>query len=121
MFTLSSIVHTHRLVIEFSSYWAVIGIRSPKGRDEYLQYHKAAVTLADLEEVSKIRIELSVGFIERDNGALVCSVLGFSYDPLRGELVYRRENSFPRRVSGPCGDESRITSFEIIRELFVTS
>ncbi|GAB1520673.1 Nitrilase [Rhizoctonia solani] len=83
----------------YSTFGAVVGSRAPEGRDEFLRYHSAAITLSP-ESPGRVRIEsiaraygvfLVVGVIEKDSyassaGTLYCSAI--FVDPERG-LVER--------------------------------
>jgi predicted amidohydrolase len=74
---------------------AVVGERSAEGRDEYLQYHNAAIEVpsaatARIEAISKdTGVFLVVGVIERDGKALYCTAI--FVDPLQGLLGKHRK------------------------------
>ncbi|KAF7347910.1 Cell division control/GTP binding protein [Mycena venus] len=80
---------------KFSTFGTVVGERSPEGREEYLQYHKAAVEVpspatARIEAIAKdTGVFLVVGVIERDGGTLYCTAL--FVDPLDGLLGKHRK------------------------------
>ncbi|KAF8755020.1 Carbon-nitrogen hydrolase [Rhizoctonia solani] len=66
-----------RRLSSYSTFGAVVGSRAPEGRDEFLRYHSAAITLSP-ESPGRVRIEsiaraygvfLVVGVIEKDSYA----------------------------------------------------
>ncbi|MEQ8387771.1 MAG: nitrilase-related carbon-nitrogen hydrolase [Alphaproteobacteria bacterium] len=65
---------------------AVIGARSPEGRDQYRRYYDSSVDIPGphmdrLGEIAKSTgLYLVVGVIERDNGTLYCTVVFFAPD-----------------------------------------
>ncbi|TRM60254.1 carbon-nitrogen hydrolase [Schizophyllum amplum] len=78
-----------------STFGAVVGERSPEGRDEFLRYHSNAIEIPS-PEVSRIEVIsrdtgvfLVVGVIERDGGTLYCSVI--FVDPVHGYLAKHRK------------------------------
>ncbi|KAI0320345.1 carbon-nitrogen hydrolase [Amylostereum chailletii] len=66
---------------KMSTFGAVVGERSPEGREEFLRYHQAAIELPSpaLTRIEAIGhdndIFLVVGIIERDGGTLYCTVI----------------------------------------------
>ena len=78
---------------KFSNFGASVGTRSQEGRQEYVQYHKNAITVPgpEIDRIAEIAKELDIfivtGFIEQTPGTLYCSV-GF-FHPKDG-LLYRR-------------------------------
>ncbi|KAG5221625.1 Nitrilase [Salix suchowensis] len=59
---------------KMSTFGAVVGDRSPEGREEFLRYYNAAI-----DSVSKeLGVFIVVGVIERDGGTLYCTVLFIS-------------------------------------------
>ncbi|QRV77528.1 carbon-nitrogen hydrolase [Ceratobasidium sp. AG-Ba] len=105
----------------FSSFGTVIGSRTPAGRDEFLRYHSAAITLSP-DSPARIRIEsvarrygvfLVVGVIEKDDyaastGTLYCSAI--FVDPERG-LVGKHRKLMPtasERIVWGMGDGSTL-------------
>src|SRR5689334_12765520 len=68
------------------SFGAVVGSRTPEGREEYRRYWESAVdvpgpaveTLAGIAAQSQVY--LVIGVIERDGGTLYCTVLFFAPD-----------------------------------------
>ncbi|KAK7468802.1 Nitrilase [Stygiomarasmius scandens] len=78
-----------------STFGAVIGERSPEGRDEFLRYWNAAVdipgpAITRIEEISrKTDVFLVVGVIERGGGTLYCTVI--MVDPTEGYVGKHRK------------------------------
>ncbi|KAG7099159.1 hypothetical protein E1B28_001030 [Marasmius oreades] len=78
-----------------STFGAVVGDRSPEGRDEFLRYHSAAIevpspAVSRIEEISKQNgIFLVVGVIERDGGTLYCTAI--FVDPKEGLVGKHRK------------------------------
>ncbi len=66
-----------------ASFGAVLGSRTPEGREQFLMYHSAAIdvpgpVVSELASIAKQNeMQLSVGVIERDRGTLYCTVLFF--------------------------------------------
>ncbi|KAF8527968.1 carbon-nitrogen hydrolase [Hysterangium stoloniferum] len=64
-----------------SSFGAVVGARSPEGRDEYLRYHSAAIEIPSqavtrMEGIARATsVFLVVGVIEREGGTCYCTVI----------------------------------------------
>ncbi|KAG8736469.1 Nitrilase [Ceratobasidium sp. 414] len=109
----------------FSSFGAVVGSRTPAGRDEFLRYHSAAITLspgslarARIESVARIYgVFLVVGVIEKDDyaasaGTLYCTAIFI--DPERG-MVGKHRKLMPtaaERIVWGMGDGSTIPVLE---------
>ncbi|KAF8890778.1 carbon-nitrogen hydrolase [Infundibulicybe gibba] len=80
---------------KMSTFGAVVGDRSPEGRDEFLRYHSAAIEIPSpavtrMENVSReTDIFLVVGVIERDGGTLYCTVVFI--DPKEGYVGKHRK------------------------------
>ncbi|KAJ7071118.1 carbon-nitrogen hydrolase [Mycena amicta] len=80
---------------KFSTFGAVVGERSPEGRNEYVQYHHAAIQVpspatARIEAVSRdTNVFLVVGVIEKEGGSLYCTVIFVS--PAEGLLGKHRK------------------------------
>lgn len=86
----------------YSTFGAVVGSRTPEGRDEFLRYHSAAITLSS-ESPGLTRIEaiartydvfLVVGVIEKDAyapsaGTLYCTAV--FVDPVAGMVGKHRK------------------------------
>lgn len=78
-----------------STFGAVVGQRSPEGREEYLRYHSAAIEVPSpavetLEALSAdTGVFIVIGCIERDGGSLYCTVLFI--DPQAGYVAKHRK------------------------------
>ncbi|KAI4527405.1 carbon-nitrogen hydrolase [Schizophyllum commune Loenen D] len=78
-----------------STFGAVVGERSPEGRDEYVRYHAAAIevpgpAVSRIESISReTGVFLVVGVIERDGGTLYCTAI--FVDPQQGYLSKHRK------------------------------
>jgi predicted amidohydrolase len=78
-----------------SHFGAVVGERTPQGRDEFLRYYNAAIelpspALSRIETISKdTGVFLVVGVIERDGGTLYCTVI--FVDPVEGFICKHRK------------------------------
>ncbi|KAJ7630845.1 carbon-nitrogen hydrolase [Roridomyces roridus] len=103
---------------KFSTFGAVVGDRSPEGREEFLRYHSAAIEVpspatARIEAIAKgLAIFLVVGVIERDGGTLYCTVL--FVDPVEGYLGKHRKlmpTGMERLIWGQ-GDGSTMPVFD---------
>ncbi|CAE6457744.1 unnamed protein product [Rhizoctonia solani] len=109
----------------YSTFGAVVGSRAPEGRDEFLRYHSAAITLSP-ESPGRVRIEsiaraygvfLVVGVIEKDSyassaGTLYCSAI--FVDPERG-LVGKHRKLMPtatERLVWGTGDGTTLPVLE---------
>lgn len=81
---------------KFSTFSVVMGDRKPEGRDEYLRYWNAAITVPHSDAISRIEtisrdtgVFLVVGVIEKDIGTLYCTIV--FVDPVRGYLTKHRK------------------------------
>jgi predicted amidohydrolase len=82
---------------KMSTFGAVVGERSPEGRDEYLRYFKSAVevktgslAITRMESVAReTGVFLVVGVIERDIGTLYCTVVFIA--PVVGYVAKHRK------------------------------
>ncbi|KAG8688203.1 Nitrilase [Ceratobasidium sp. 423] len=109
----------------YSTFGAVVGSRAPEGRDEFLRYHSAAITLSP-ESPGRVRIEtvartygvfLVVGVIEKDDyatsaGTLYCTAI--FVDPERG-MVGKHRKLMPtatERLVWGMGDGSTLPVLE---------
>jgi nitrilase len=78
-----------------ADFGARVGGRSPRGRDDFLRYHKSAIDVpgAEVDEIAAAAREAGVhvvlGVIERDAGTLYCTVLFFG--PEKGYLGKHRK------------------------------
>ncbi|KAL5632699.1 hypothetical protein ACGC1H_005599 [Rhizoctonia solani] len=109
----------------YSTFGAVVGSRAPEGRDEFLRYHSAAITLSP-ESPGRVRIEtiarsydvfLVIGVIEKEDyaasaGTLYCTAI--FVDPEKG-LVGKHRKLMPtatERLVWGMGDGSTIPVLE---------
>lgn len=80
---------------KLSTFGAVVGDRSPEGRDEFVRYHAAAIDIPSpavsrIESISKdIGVFLVIGVIERDGGSLFCTAI--FVDPVQGYVGKHRK------------------------------
>lgn len=80
------------------NFGAVVGSRFPAGREDYLRYWKAAITVPGPETerigtfAAGMKAHLVVGVIERDGATLYCSALFFGPD---GALLGRHRKLMP--------------------------
>ncbi|KAJ8083946.1 Nitrilase [Marasmius tenuissimus] len=101
-----------------STFGAVVGDRSPEGRDEFLRYHSAAIevpgpAVSRIAEVSKqTGVFLVVGVIERDGGTLYCTAV--FVDPNEGFVGKHRKlvPTASERLIWGQGDGSTIPVLE---------
>ncbi|KAK1229670.1 Nitrilase [Marasmius sp. AFHP31] len=101
-----------------STFGAVVGDRSPEGRDEFLRYHSAAIevpgpAVSQIAEVSKqTGVFLVVGVIERDGGTLYCTAV--FVDPNEGFVGKHRKlvPTASERLIWGQGDGSTIPVLE---------
>lgn len=100
------------------SFGAVVGSRSPEGREEYRRYWDSSVdvpgpaveTLAHIAAES--RVYLVIGVIERDGGTLYCTVLFFAPD---GVYLGKHRKLMPtasERLVWGFGDGSTLPVFD---------
>ena len=101
-----------------ASFGAVLGSRTPEGRDQFAMYHAAAIdvpgpVVATLGEVAaQNSIQLNVGVVERDGGTLYCSVLMFDDT---GRLLGKHRKLMPtamERLVWGFGDGSTLPVYE---------
>ncbi|MFT9092802.1 MAG: carbon-nitrogen hydrolase family protein, partial [Gluconacetobacter sp.] len=100
------------------TFGAVVGSRFPAGRDAYLRYWKAAITVPGVETArigsfaAGMKAHLVVGVIERDGATLYCTALFFGPD---GALLGKHRKLMPtgsERLIWGQGDGSTIPVFE---------
>jgi nitrilase len=100
------------------SFGALVGSRSPEGREEYRRYWDSAVDIPGpaVETLASIaaenRVYLVIGVIERDGGTLYCTVLFFSHD---GVYLGKHRKLMPtasERLVWGFGDGSTLPVFE---------
>ncbi len=100
------------------SFGAVVGSRTPEGREEYRRYWESAVdvpgpavdTLAEIAE--QTQVYLVIGVIEREGGTLYCTVLFFAPD---GRYLGKHRKLMPtasERLVWGFGDGSTLPVFE---------
>ena len=100
------------------SFGAVVGARTPDGREEYRRYWESAIevpgpaveTLAGI--AAEQRVYLVIGVIEREGGTLYCTVLFFSPD---GRYLGKHRKLMPtasERLIWGFGDGSTLPVFE---------
>ncbi|GAC1447128.1 MAG: carbon-nitrogen hydrolase family protein [Ktedonobacterales bacterium] len=100
------------------SFGAVVGNRTPAGREEYRRYWESAVdvpgpavdTLAGIAAQS--HVHLVIGVIERDGGTLYCTVLFFAPD---GRYLGKHRKLMPtasERLVWGFGDGSTLPVFD---------
>jgi nitrilase len=101
-----------------STFGAVIGQRSPEGREEYLRYFKSAIDVPgpDTSRLCGIarqhRMFLVVGAVERGGSTLYCSALYLSPD---GTLLGKRRKLMPtaaERLVWGFGDGSTMNVYD---------
>ena len=97
---------------------ARVGLRQPKGREDFRRYYESAVDVPGpaceaLGRVAKEgRVFLVIGVIERDGGTLYCTVLFFSPD---GTLMGKHRKLMPtamERLIWGFGDGSTMPVFD---------
>ena len=100
------------------SFGAVVGSRTPEGREEYRRYWESAVdvpgpTVDTLAEIAaQNQVYLVMGVIERDGGTLYCSVLFFAPD---GRYLGKHRKLMPtasERLIWGFGDGSTLPVFD---------
>lgn len=96
------------------SFGAVVGSRSPEGRDAYRRYFDSAIAVpgpevaAIGETAAALGVHIVTGAIERDGGTLYCTVLHFDDT---GALIGRRRKLMPtasERLIWGMGDGSTL-------------
>jgi nitrilase len=101
-----------------ASFGAVMGSRTPEGRDQFQSYHAAAVDVPGpvIDLLSKIAKEngvyLVIGVIERARGTLYCTVVFL--DPI-GSFLGKHRKLMPtamERLVWGCGDGSTMPVFD---------
>jgi len=97
---------------------ARIGLRQPKGRDDFRRYYESALDVpgSACDTLGKAAREagvfLVIGVIERDGGTLYCTVLFFSSD---GRLIGKHRKLMPtamERLVWGFGDGSTMPVFD---------
>lgn len=100
------------------SFGAVIGSRSPAGRDDFRRYFESALEIPGpgvvrLGEIAReLGLHLVIGVIERDGGTLYCTVLFFSPE---GKLLGKHRKLMPtasERLVWGFGDGSTLPVFD---------
>ncbi len=100
------------------SFGAVVGNRTPEGREEYRRYWESAVDVPGpaVERLSSIaersKVHLVIGVIERDGGTLYCTVLFFAPG---GEYLGKHRKLMPtasERLIWGFGDGSTLPVFD---------
>ncbi|RAU92534.1 carbon-nitrogen hydrolase family protein [Mycolicibacter senuensis] len=100
------------------SFGAVVGSRTPAGRDEYVRYCSSAVTVPgpETEQIGEFarqsRMTIVVGVVERDGGTLYCTAVYFGPD---GQLLGKHRKLMPtgsERLIWGQGDGSTIEVFD---------
>lgn len=100
------------------SFGAVVGSRTPAGRDEYVRYRSSAVTVpgpetAQIGEFARQSgMTIVVGVIERDGGTLYCTAVYFGCD---GQLLGKHRKLMPtgsERLIWGQGDGSTIEVYD---------
>jgi len=97
---------------------ARIGLRTPKGRDDFRRYYESAVDVPSPacdalgKAAQEAGVYLVIGVIERDGGTLYCTVLFFSSD---GRLMGKHRKLMPtamERLVWGFGDGSTLPVFD---------
>lgn len=97
---------------------ARIGLRQPKGRDDFRRYYESALEVPGSgcdalgEAARETGVYLVIGVIERDGGTLYCTVLFFSPD---GRLMGKHRKVMPtamERLVWGFGDGSTMPVFD---------
>jgi nitrilase len=97
---------------------ARIGLRQPKGRDDFRRYYESALEVPGLacdalgRAAQEAGVYLVIGVIERDGGTLYCTVLFFSPD---GRLMGKHRKLMPtamERLVWGFGDGSTLPVFD---------
>ena len=101
-----------------STFGAVVGQRTPEGRDEYLRYFNGAIDVPGAETsrlcrfASKLGLYLVVGVVERGGSTLYCSAL---YVSPEGSLLGKRRKLMPtaaERLVWGFGDGSTMNVYD---------
>eukprot|EP00249_Psilotum_nudum_P010436 c22542_g1_i1 orf=575-1603(-) len=101
-----------------STFGAVIGSRSAKGREDFRKYHASAIDVPGPEvdrlaaAAGKYKVHLVMGVIERSGGTLYCSVLFFDS---QGQYLGKHRKLMPtvvERIIWGFGDGSTLPVFE---------
>jgi len=77
---------------------ARVGLREPRGRDEFVRYHQASVTLPGTELTTlcklaqRLSLHIVMGCIERDGGTLYCSTL---FIDSHGQFLGKHRKTMP--------------------------
>jgi nitrilase len=100
-----------------STFGAVVGDRTPAGRDQFRRYLRAAITVPgdECRRLGRIArqagLHLVIGIVERDGGTLYCTVLFFAPT---GELLGKRRKLMPtgaERMIWGFGDGSTMNVY----------
>jgi nitrilase len=100
------------------SFGAVVGDRSPEGREQYRRYWESAVDIPGLamEDLARSaahsHVYLVIGVIERDSGTLYCTVVFFAPD---GSYLGKHRKLMPtasERLIWGFGDGSTLPVFD---------
>lgn len=101
-----------------ASFGAVMGSRTPEGREQFGMYHAAAIDVpgpivSELASIAKQNaMQLTVGVIERDVGTLYCTVLFFDSS---GQYLGKHRKLMPtamERLIWGFGDGSTLPVYE---------
>jgi nitrilase len=101
-----------------SSFGAVVGSRTPEGRDQFRMYHAAAIDIPSpaIDALSRVAREnsahLVVGVIERDRGTLYCTIVFFD---AAGTFLGKHRKLMPtamERLVWGYGDGSTMPVFD---------
>ena len=101
-----------------SNFGAVVGQRSPEGREEYLRYFNGAIDVPGPETnrlcrlASKLGLYLVIGVVERGGSTLYCSALFVSPE---GALLGKRRKLMPtaaERLVWGFGDGSTMNVYD---------
>jgi len=93
---------------------ARVGLREPRGRDEFVRYHQASVTLPGTELTTlcklaqRLSLHIVMGCIERDGGTLYCSTL---FIDSHGQFLGKHRKTMPtamERLIWGFGDGSML-------------
>jgi nitrilase len=97
---------------------AVVGSRTPEGREDFLRYTESAITVpgAETDEIGELAaaagMTIVVGVIERDGGTLYCTAVYLGAD---GSLVGKHRKLMPtasERLIWGQGDGSTLEVFD---------